>query len=319
MTDTSLHRLLADETRFDHPPDHVQAVMDAILARHGRPVMAVLFYGSALREADDPSKMLDFYVLSDGNRAFHRHSLAALFNWLLPPNVYHLTIAGEDGGAAIRAKYAVLTLDAFERRTSRRGIECQGWGRFSQPCAIVYARDDAIRDRLVAALAGAASTMLRETAPLMPGRFSAAEIWIRALRESYRAELRAEQPGRADELYGHARMRYDRIAELVLMGPGGEDIGARQTGSAAFEHDPSRAARIGAQGRWRARRVTGKTLSAMRVLKSAFTFDGGLDYILGKIEDHSGVALTPTPWQQRHPVLAAPLLAWRLYRQGAFR
>lgn len=318
MADTSLHGFLAEETRFD-PQDDVQSVVDAILARHGQPVMAVLFYGSALREADDLSKMLDFYVLSEGNRAFHRHSLAALFNWLLPPNVYHLTIAGEDGGAAIRAKYAVLTLDAFERRTSRRGIESQGWGRFSQPCAIVYARDDETRDRLVGALAGAVSTMLRETVALMPAGFSAAEIWIRALRESYRAELRAERPGRADELYGHASARYDRIAELVLLAPDGEKIGVRQTGSASFEHDAPRAARTGAQWRWRARRVTGKTLSALRVLKSAFTFDGGLDYILGKIEDHSGVTLTPTPWQQRHPVLAAPVLAWRLYRQGAFR
>jgi hypothetical protein len=42
-------------------------------------------------------------------------------------------------------------------------------------------------------------------------------------------------------------------------------------------------------------------------------------YILWKIERHSGVKATATPWQRRHPLLAAPGLAWRLYRRGAFR
>ena len=31
------------------------------------------------------------------------------------------------------------------------------------------------------------------------------------------------------------------------------------------------------------------------------------------------VAVTLTDWQRRHPVLASPALALRLYRQGAFR
>jgi hypothetical protein len=30
------------------------------------------------------------------------------------------------------------------------------------------------------------------------------------------------------------------------------------------------------------------------------------------------VVLPVTDWQRRHPLLSAPVLAWRLYRLGAF-
>jgi hypothetical protein len=41
--------------------------------------------------------------------------------------------------------------------------------------------------------------------------------------------------------------------------------------------------------------------------------------VLWKVKRHSGVVLPVTEWQRRHPLLAAPVLAWRLYRLGAFR
>jgi hypothetical protein len=40
---------------------------------------------------------------------------------------------------------------------------------------------------------------------------------------------------------------------------------------------------------------------------------------LWKIERHSGVSITLTPWQRRHPILASTVLFWQLYRKGAFR
>jgi hypothetical protein len=70
---------------------------------------------------------------------------------------------------------------------------------------------------------------------------------------------------------------------------------------------------------WALRGVVGRALSVLRLAKGAFTFDGGLDYILWKIARHSGVTTAVAPWQRRHPLLAAPGLVWRLYRRGAFR
>ncbi len=49
------------------------------------------------------------------------------------------------------------------------------------------------------------------------------------------------------------------------------------------------------------------------------TFEGGVDYILWKIERHSGVTVDIEPRLRRHPLLAMWILAWRLYRRGGFR
>jgi hypothetical protein len=70
---------------------------------------------------------------------------------------------------------------------------------------------------------------------------------------------------------------------------------------------------------WKLRSVQGKILSLLRLLKGAFTFTGGLDYLLWKIERHTGVAVEVPPRMRRHPIAALCVLSWRLYRKGAFR
>ncbi|MBW1980227.1 MAG: hypothetical protein JRJ12_03315, partial [Deltaproteobacteria bacterium] len=56
-----------------------------------------------------------------------------------------------------------------------------------------------------------------------------------------------------------------------------------------------------------------------RLLKAAFTFEDGLEYVLWKIERHSGVKVEVSRRLQQHPLLAAAVLSWRLYRRKAFR
>ena len=70
---------------------------------------------------------------------------------------------------------------------------------------------------------------------------------------------------------------------------------------------------------WFLRRVQGKSLHLLRLIKGLTTFDGGVDYILWKIERHSGVEVKLTGWQRRHPILASVWLMPKLYLQGAFR
>jgi hypothetical protein len=55
----------------------------------------------------------------------------------------------------------------------------------------------------------------------------------------------------------------------------------------------------------------------LRLLKAAWTFEGATRYALWKIERHSGVHIPLTPWRERHPVLAAPGVLFRLWRQSA--
>ena len=47
--------------------------------------------------------------------------------------------------------------------------------------------------------------------------------------------------------------------------------------------------------RWRRRRLAGKLLNLLRLVKGAFTFEGALDYVLWKVERHSGVRVAVSP------------------------
>ena len=60
---SSIADLLREETA--ELPPRVESVCDIIENRHPGRVQAFIYYGSSLRELDNPEKMLDFYVLVD--------------------------------------------------------------------------------------------------------------------------------------------------------------------------------------------------------------------------------------------------------------
>ena len=79
-------------------------------------------------------------------------------------------------------------------------------------------------------------------------------------------------------------------------------------------HDAWVAERKRLAGAWRRRRVLGRPLNVARLMKAAFTFEGAARYAAWKIERHTGVPVTVTPWRERHPILAAPGVLWRVAR-----
>ena len=121
---------------------------------------------------------------------------------------------------------------------------------------------------------------------------------MRAFSETYRTELRAEGPDRARELYRTHAARYDAIATEVDRGQE-----ARSDQAAALR-------------RWRKRRILGKVLSVLRLLKAAFTFQDGAAYLASKIEQHSGVAGDAHRLAAPPPGPRFPRPRLRLYRQG---
>jgi len=290
------------------PPTRVQAVMTAIRDRHPDRVLGFVYYGSSLRDLDDPEKMLDFYVLVDSYRATHGAGLSggwrSLTNRLIPPAVYYLELNQDI--VLSTCKYSIITLREFERRCADSFLS-QVWGRFAQPCALLGASDATIEARIVQARANAVCKLASETAPLFEGPASAEEFWGRAFYESYRTELRPESDdGRAREIVARYRDRYDAVSQTLF----GEPLNGRFN----VQNYPG----TGSSTRWFLRRLIGRPVAAIRVLNSAATFDGGLDYVLRKVERHSGVSLEVTDAQRRHPVLWSPVLGWKLWRRGAF-
>jgi hypothetical protein len=260
--------------------------------------------------------MVDLYVIVERYRSAYRSRFRAALNQILPPNVFYLETTAE--GRTVRAKYAVLSLADFGRGTSRAWFHSYLWGRFAQPAAVLYCRSPEIADKVHQALGRAVVTFLSRVIPCAPERFSTRQLWLQGLSLSYRAELRAERPEKVAGLFQASADYYDRITAAVLpLLP--YPVDRVDAVDVRFAARASRLRRFGSRVGWRVRSVQGKLLSVIRLLKGAFTFSGGLDYILWKIERHTGVTVEVPPRLRRHPILALCVLSWRLYRKGAFR
>ena len=323
MTDggrTALQRVVAAETARIASAE-AMALSDALRARHGETVRATLFYGSCLRPPGEDAigpggvdeRLYDFYVLVDDLRAANGSALRALGNRVLPPNVYFLQTPF--GDATLRCKYALLSVAQFVEGCSPAYFHNYFWGRFAQPAAMPFARDEDTRATLDAALVGAIATLIGRTAPLFDAPFTPAELWTRAFAESYRCELRPEQPERAAQIYRADAVRYGAIAADAVAAAGLKVERNGETLQPVGDAAGARRARLA----WAARRIVGKSFNVLRLIKASTTVADGIDYLMWKIERHSGVRTVLTPWQRRHPLLAAPGLAWKLYRAGAFR
>jgi len=321
MTDAHPARAALDaaiRAEVHAPPDDpdLAALVDAIRARARRPaaVAAVLFYGSGLWQGLRGDQVLDFYVLVGRLRDFDPRPGLAVLGRGLPPNVYY--IEAEVGVRPLRAKCAVMTLDAFAAATAGRAATPQIWARFAQPCRIVHAADATAEAKVMTALGDAVVTLHRKLLPLLPAGLDLPEVWRRMLAETYGRELRSE--GRT------------RAAAVFQAAPAALTIRSRcavpLSGTGAVLDDANRLARPARRGlRWRARtlaplaRTGGKAVTLLRLMKASVTFDGGVDYILWKIERHSGVRVPVSDFARRHPLIGGWPVLIRLYRRGAFR
>lgn len=292
-----------------------RAAADDIRARFGDSVVAVLFYGSCLRLGDDDGKILDFHVIVDSYRRAYPGLGPAIWNRLLPPNVYYAETPAADG--VVRSKYAVLSASDLAARSASRTLDVTVWARLAQPVALAYARDGEARALVARALADATVAMVRAAAPLAGHSFTARELWRKAFSLTYGAELRSEGGDKPDELYRFHAERYEALTGAALQGAGFDATTADADQLHALALGQGR--RTGARLAWMARTIEGKALSVLRLIKAAFTFDGGASYLAWKISRHSGVEISLTPWQKRHPVLTGLKMFWRLRRKGAFR
>jgi len=283
-----LPELVAEELALPVDP-RVADMAAAIAAQHSGASRAVLFYGSCLREKQLDGLMLDFYLIVSDYRAAYGKRWLALANRLVPPNVFYFEHQG------LVAKYAVLSEADFDRLNGPETRSVSVWARFAQPSRLVWAADPAARERAIGAVSRAAPTLLAAAGP-RPGE-ARLDLWRRAFGLTYSAELRAERSGRATSVVDLDPDRYDRFTEpalAVVRGlPGG--------------------------GGWARRRLEGKGLSVLRLAKASFTFAGGAEYIAWKINRHAGTKIALTPWQRRHPLLAALTLLPKLIRSGAVR
>ena len=293
ISKSSLRELVKEELAL--PVDaRVSAIAQAIARQHASASLAVLFYGSCLRESQLDGLMLDFYlIVSDYRSAYSRRWLATA-NRLVPPNVFYF----EHGGLV--SKYAVLSEADFRHECSSEAWTVSTAARFAQPSRLAWSRDDEAAAQSVDTITNAAPTLLGWTRPLATSA-GVIELWKLAFAHTFAAELRAERLDRSAAIVDADPQRYERF------------------GLGALELIQSSPTRQAAERWWRRMQRHGKLYSIPRLAKASFTFAGGADYIAWKINRHSDANIRLKPWQRRHPLLAAISLLPRLLMSGAVR
>jgi hypothetical protein len=298
-------------------PDSIQAAGKFLAQKYGQAVQGILLYGSCLRAGTDQNGLVDCYVIVDQYASVYQSTWLALLNSWLPPNVFYGEVDLE--GRKVRMKYAVLSLEDFERSVTPKWFHSYFWGRFAQPTAVMAFPSQAMRERIIAGLGNAVLTFLGNVVPRMPQQFSAKDVWGNGLALSYGAELRAESRGRITTLWESNQVFYEQVAHAAFSAHFPMVRVIQDNDLPRYEVEYSRWDHTKNQIAWVVRKVQGKFLSILRLMKAAFTFQGGADYLIWKIERHSGVKIELTPAQRKHPIWAGLTTFWRLYRQGAFR
>ena len=300
------------------PPSHpaLAAVGADLRGRYPGAVLALLYYGSCLRQGDPTEGIIDLYVIVDDYRSACAGLGRRLIAGVLPPTVGYLETPWDE--ACIRTKYAVISLSDFRRGTSKRWFHSYLWGRFAQPCVILECEDEAVRDQLIGCLAGAVATLLDRTLPLAPARVTAAGLWSLALGASYGAELRPESAGRAGEIVAGDQAHYEALTRAYAA-TAGEDRLTPVPGTDTYTVAVTDWERRRCRAAWFWRRLLGKFLSAARWFKAAATFEGGIDYAVWKLERHTGRKIEVPDRVRRRPWLYAWGEIIRLYRDGTLR
>jgi hypothetical protein len=268
--------------------EFARALADAAGAR------AVLFYGSNLRTGSLDG-VLDFYILLPGTDE----------SAIWPTVSYH---ERDHGGTTLRAKVATMRLATFARAASGELTDTTIWARFVQPSALIWAVDDSAHGEVIAAIAAAATTAARLAAALGPVSGAAEEYWRALFRATYSAEFRVEKSGRENDILSVNAEHFAGLLPLALEAGGippglhGHILTPRLM--------PAERARI--LGWWNRRRRMGKPLNLLRLVKASTTFEGAARYAAWKIERHTGMPVTITPFRERFPLLAAPQVLWDL-------
>jgi hypothetical protein len=268
----------------------VSTTANFILAKH-KNVRAIFAYGSALRDSNPENTLMDFYVLTESLNGVSDNAISRQLCGLMPPNVYYAEAI--NNGTVYRCKYAVLPVELLAQKVKPTTANPYFWVRFAQPMRLTWCADEIAKARVTQIIVRAMETANAHARDLAPQNNFSAQ-WAELFRNTYRTELRPEGASRADLIVEMQRTHFEFISKhATIVKP------------AAMP--------------WSLRRWHGKALSVLRLLKAAFTFQGGADYAAWKIKRHSGVDIKIQDWHRRHPIIASIVLLPKLLRKGGLK
>jgi len=268
---------------------------------------AIVLYGSWLRGKRDT--VVDLYVIVDSYKYLDSPLDKVLTNFF-SPNVYQQV--GENLAKDFRVKFAVINLEQFKKRVAN-DFHPYFWARFAQPTQILYVKNIEVRQALAATFKDATKRMIKESVPMLPKKFTTEMLWETALKLTYSAELRSESDTAPQSIIKTSLPELKSLTESIA-----SECSLKKTND-VWQNDTNRFDYLKKAVIWQTRFFIGKGLSIMRLLKAVFTFENPLDYLVWKIERHTGIKEEPTRLQRKHPLIFSWSLIWRLYRKGGFR
>lgn len=292
MTDSLLARVEAALARQVHP------AVEAFAARLAgeADARAVLFYGSNLRTGELDG-VIDYYVLTAGPAETGLWPRVSYREW-------------DHQGRTLRAKIATMTLAKFAAACRGDSRDTTVWARFVQPSALVWAANDAAREAVAEALQQAARTAARLAVALGPERGTERDYWGALFRNTYKAELRVEKPGRENSILDLNPVHFAGLLPAALVADGLPFAVEGDTIVPAMPRFQRRAVLVW----WAKRRRLGKALNVARLVRATRTFDGAGRYAAWKVERHTGVKVEVTPWREAHPILSAPAVLFKVWQ-----
>ena len=313
-----LARAVAERSLTPSADPALTAATKRLAAAAGESLLGLLFFGSRRTGAAkaDAFSAYDVFVVVTGYLPFYRAIRAAglsgksprtmaFVSRILPPTQVSLPFPSE----GVHVKATVVDLPTLVRDTSpsRRDHFCAG--RLFQPASLLFARDEATREALVACLVSAVRETWTWARPWLPPSFTATGYGLSALDTSLHFEVRPEPKGRAQQLWEAQRELQLPVLEALM-----RELAARG------ELEPA-----GSDGTWSARRPVGwferlrlntyfrvsMARTTARWFKHIVSFEGWLDYIVKKASRHSGEKIELTERERRYPLL---LLWGRVFR-----
>ena len=295
-----LRNLIRAEILDDNAADPGPLIRHVLDKSHNQDgISSILLYGSGLWKNSGQDTVWDFHVLVDNYADFTQKKWHRLAGFLLSPNVYYFELPSRN----LRCKCNVMRLDQFQKQAAGKCISPHIWARFAQPCRLIYSRSHTDCEHVTEALADCVTTFYKFARNLDRASLSqGGDIWVNGLKKTYSLELRSERPERARLIYETSQDSFERRNLALLK----SEYGQKAQNTPTPRYGPLKTCLV-------------KAIGFLRLLKSATTFEGGVDYALWKVHRHSGIRIEPSEFQRKHPLIAGWPILWKLWRKGALK
>ena len=274
-------------------------------------VVGALFFGSQRTRANpDRFSAYDFVVAVEAYLPFYRAlraasrlrrgpALMAALNAVLAPSQISLHLPDGRGGE-LHAKCTILTLEHLHRETSAERHDHFTIGRLFQPVEVLWARDDAAREGLLDTLASACAATYTWSRPWLVAPFDADGYVRTLLRVSMGREVRPEPTGQRTQTL-HEAQREEQLPVYRALLEGLREEGELETAEGAYALSRP----VGVVERWRLALYFRVSLvrATLRWFKYVVTFDDWLDYLLRKVNRHTGQDIQLSARERKHPLV----------------